>query len=64
MKEYCVIDSGGALTMGIGAMTDARIQDFYDKMVKAGVVKAGLDVKKAYTLQFVDHGVVVDPGPE
>ena len=64
MKEYCVIDSGDALTMGIGAMTDARIQDFYDKMVKAGVVKAGLDVKKAYTLQFVDHGVVVDPGPE
>ena len=64
MKEYCVIDSGDALTMGIGAMTDARIQDFYDKMVKAGVVEAGLDVKKAYTLQFVDHGVVVDPGPE
>ena len=62
MKEYGIVDSGDASTMGIGAMTDTRIQDFYDKMVKAGVVKAGLDVEKAYSLQFVDHGVVVDPG--
>jgi NitT/TauT family transport system substrate-binding protein len=64
MKEYGIVDSGDALTMGIGAMTDARIQDFYDKMVDAGVVKAGLDVKMAYTLQFVDHGVGVDLQPK
>ena len=61
MKQYGIVDSGDALTMGIGAMTDARVQDFYDKMVRAGVVKAGLDVRKAYTLQFVDHGVGGDP---
>ena len=29
-------------------------------MVKAGVVKPGLDYKKAYTLQFVDKGVGLD----
>ena len=52
-----------SLSMGIGAMT-ARVQDFYDKMVKAGVVKVGLDVKKAYTLEFVDHGVGADPQPK
>ncbi len=31
-------------------------------MVEAGVVPAGLDLKAAYTLQFVDHGVGVDHG--
>ena len=64
VKEYGIVDSGDALTMGIGAMTDARIRDFYDKMVEAGVVRAGLDVRKAYTLQFVDYGVGVDPQPK
>ena len=38
-------------------MTDARWKSFYDKMVAAGVVKAGLDYKRAYTLQFVNKGV-------
>jgi NitT/TauT family transport system substrate-binding protein len=64
MKEYGIVDSGDALTMGIGAMTDARVQDFYDKMVKAGGIKAGLDVKKADTLQFVDPGVGGDLQPK
>ena len=40
------------------------MKDFYDKMVKAGVVKAGLDYKKAYTLQFVDKGVGLDLRPK
>ncbi len=38
-------------------MTDARIAEFYDKMVRAGVVKAGLDYRKSYTLQFVNKKV-------
>ena len=37
MKEYGLVDSGDTLKLGIGAMTDARMKDFYDKMVKAGV---------------------------
>ena len=41
MKEYGIVDSGDALTLGIGAMTDARMQSFFDKMVRAGVVKPG-----------------------
>jgi NitT/TauT family transport system substrate-binding protein len=64
MKEYGIVDSGDALRMGIGAMTYARVQDFYDKMVKADGIKAGLDVKKAYTLQFVDPGVGGDLQPK
>ena len=64
LKEYGIVDSGDSLKMGIGAMTDERMKDFYDKMVKAGVVKAGLDYKKAYTLQFVDKGVGLDLRPK
>jgi NitT/TauT family transport system substrate-binding protein len=64
LKEYGIVDSGDTLTMGIGAMTDARVKDFFDKMVKAGLVKPDTDYKKAYTLQFVDKGVGVDLRPK
>jgi len=64
MKEFGLVDSGDTLKHGIGAMTDARVKSFYDEMVKAGVVKPGLDYKKAYTLQFVDKGVGLDLRPK
>ncbi len=64
MKEYGIVDSGDTLKLGIGAMTDARVKDFFDEMVKAGVVKPDVDYKKAYTLQFVDKGVGVDLRPK
>jgi NitT/TauT family transport system substrate-binding protein len=60
MKDYGIVDSGDTEKLGIGAMTDERIQSFYDKMVKAKVVPAGLDIKKAYTLEFVNKGVGLD----
>ena len=37
MKEYGIVDSGDALTMGIGAMTDARWESFFTKSVVWGV---------------------------
>ena len=64
LKEYGIVDSGDTLTKGIGAMTDERWKDFYEKMVKAGVVKPGIDYTKAYTLQFVNKGVGVDLRPK
>lgn len=60
MKEYGIVDSGEALEMGIGAMTDAHIKSFYDKMVAAGVVPAGIDLAKMHTLDFVNKGVGLD----
>ncbi|WP_423790805.1 ABC transporter substrate-binding protein [Microvirga solisilvae] len=57
MKEHGIVDSGDAQELGIGAMSDARVKDFFDKMVKAGLFKSDLDYKKAYTLQFVNKGV-------
>ena len=64
MKQYGIVDSGDALTSGIGAMSDARMKDFFDKMVRAGVVKAGIDYRRAYTLQFVNKRVGVDLRPK
>ncbi|BCH32031.1 ABC transporter permease [Mesorhizobium sp. L-8-10] len=57
MKEFGIVDSGDAEKLGIGAMTDEHIKSFYDTMVKAKVVPEGLDIKKAYTLEFVNKGV-------
>ncbi len=64
MKQYGIVDSGDTLKLGIGAMSDARIKSFFDKMVRAGVVKAGIDYKRAYTLQFVNKGVGIDLRPK
>ncbi len=64
LEEYGLVDSGDTRKLGIGAMTDARVKDFYDEMVKAGVEKAGLDYEKAYTLQFVDKGVGLELRPK
>ncbi len=64
IKQYGLVDSGDTLKLGIGAMTDDRVKSFYEQMVKAGVVKSGLDYAKAYTLQFVDKGVGLDLRPK
>lgn len=63
MKDNGIVFSGDALTLGAGAMTDAKMEDFYNKMVAAGVVPDGLDWKASYTLQFVNQGVGLDLKP-
>ena len=57
MKSEGIVDSGDALELGIGAMTDEKIKDFYDKMVDAGVIEAGLDYSATYTTEFVNKKV-------
>ena len=58
MKQQGIVDSGEALERGIGAMSEARVRDFYDKMVKAGLYKAGeVDLKQVATFDFVNQSV-------
>ena len=57
MKEYGIVDSGDTMKLGIGAMTDAQMKSFFNKMAKAKVVRANLDYKRSYTLKFVNKGV-------
>lgn len=60
MLERGIVDSGDALEMGIGALTDAKAEDFFNKMVEAGVLSADIDFAKAYTSAFVNQGVGMD----
>jgi NitT/TauT family transport system substrate-binding protein len=64
MKQNGIVDSGDSLKNGIGAMTDERMASFFDKMVRAGVVKRDIDFHKAYTLRFVNKGVGLNLRPK
>ena len=64
MKEYGIVDSGDSLEKGIGAKTEERITSFFDKMVRAGVVKPTIDYRKSYSLRFVNKGVGLDLRPK
>lgn len=61
MKAQGIVDSGEAASKGIGAMNAARVKDFYEQMVKAGLYKAGeVDLAQVATYQFVNKGVGQD----
>ena len=64
MKEYGIVDSGDSVRDGIGAMTDERVASFFNKMVKAGVVRSDIDYRNSYTLRFVNKGVGLDLRPK
>ena len=54
MKTYGVALSGEAESKGLGAMSDARWQEFFDVMAKEGVYPTALPLRDAYTLAFVN----------
>jgi NitT/TauT family transport system substrate-binding protein len=56
LQEYGIIQSGEAETLGIGAMTDGRWQEFFEILADAGVLDPNLDFRQAYTLDFVNKG--------
>ncbi|MEK8051771.1 ABC transporter substrate-binding protein [Ideonella sp. DXS22W] len=61
MKAQGIVDSGEAQANGIGAMSAARVKDFYEQMVKAGLYKAGdVDLAQVATFQFVNKRVGQD----
>ena len=60
MTENGIVLSGDAEELGIGVITDAKVEDFYNKMVEAGVIDAGLDFQAAYTTEFVGQGLGVE----
>jgi NitT/TauT family transport system substrate-binding protein len=64
MKQYGIVDSGDTLKDGIGAMSDAHMADFFDKMVRSGVVKRDVDYRKSYTLRFINKAVGLNLRPK
>ena len=63
IKAEGIVDSGDALELGIGALTEERVGDFYDKMVDAGVVEDGIDWRASFSTEFVNEGVGMDLKP-
>jgi NitT/TauT family transport system substrate-binding protein len=57
LNERGIMMSGDALKDGVGAMSAERWKSFYDSMVAVDVVPKGLDVGRAYTLEFVNKGI-------
>jgi NitT/TauT family transport system substrate-binding protein len=57
MNEMGIVMSGDAQQLGIGTMSDARWERFYNTMRDAGVYAPGLDVRRAYDLRFVNRRV-------
>jgi NitT/TauT family transport system substrate-binding protein len=57
MKKYGIVDSGDTEKQGIGAMNDARWQEFFSVMSAQGLYPKDQDFRKAYTLRFVGKRV-------
>ena len=55
-----IVDSGDALTAGIGVITEAKVKDFHDKMVNSGVLEEGVDWMAAFNSDFTGNGVGMD----
>jgi len=53
LKEMNVVEGGDAATKGVGIMSEARWKATRDFLVKAGLLKANVDWKAAYTNRFV-----------
>jgi NitT/TauT family transport system substrate-binding protein len=56
LKEYGIITSGDAETLGIGAMTDDRWREIFTTMSELGVFSDAVNYEAAYSLDFVNQG--------
>jgi len=64
MKEYGIVDSGDARTLGVGVLNEARVKSFFDKMVKAGVLDGSIDWRQAIDPRFVGKKVGLELRPK
>lgn len=64
MKSWGLVDSGDSLESGIGTFRGARIRDFYQKMIRAGLYKrVDIDPDDCYTTEFIGQGVGLEQRP-
>jgi len=61
MKSQGVVDSGMAMTHGIGAMSPERVREFYRQVQAAGLYRQGdVDLDQVAVYNFVNKGVGLD----
>lgn len=63
MRDFGIALSGDAEKLGLGAMTDARWQEFFTVMNAQGVYPPLFPYSDAYTLAFVNKGHGLDTAP-
>ena len=63
MRREGIVDSGEAEALGIGAMTEETVKDFFDLMVEAGVVDGSIDWRAAFTTEFTNENAGADLRP-
>jgi NitT/TauT family transport system substrate-binding protein len=63
MIEWGIVDSGDALELGIGALTEEVVAGFYEDMVESGVVEDGLDWSSTINTSFVNQGLGIELRP-
>jgi NitT/TauT family transport system substrate-binding protein len=54
MNEYHLVESGDALSLGVGAMTEQRWSEIFVMAYGAGLYPQNLNWQSAYTAQFVN----------
>ncbi len=65
MRAWGLVESGDALTRGVGAIDGERVAAFHRQMIDAGLYGPGeIDPGKAFTDRFVNRGVGLDPRPK
>lgn len=64
MRDRGMVEGGDAAKLGIGAMTDARLKEFFDLMSANKVFDAKLDYKKAFDTRFVNKGRGIAVAPD
>lgn len=57
MKRHAIFESDDVKKGGLGAMSDAQWQRIHQTLVAAQALPADLDIKKGYTLRFVNKRV-------
>ena len=62
MKSFGIVMSGDAAKLGLGAMTDARWQAFFDTMSREGLYPKTMNYRNAYDLRFVASGTHIGAG--
>lgn len=60
MLSEGIVDSGDALEIGIGAIDEEKVREFYSEMVEAGVIAEGIDWRSAFDARFVNRKVGLD----
>ena len=56
MKTYGLVENEDTRQKGIGTMNPDKIQKFFNAMVKAGLVKADTDWRRAFSFNYINRG--------